>query len=275
MSLHYLVLFHGWKSWPTTCEKNIFLFSLLDFQLFNFGSMVLLTKQVAYSFVCLNQCAGNWMQELVTVELYMDVWTIWLLLPFFVLIINHNCALRNNRQANKMVKRGKTAEITRRDKENKIFLLSLTCCIQTQKKKTHTHTHTPASPYAPCPSSCLHQQQAQHFKAVFLPAALITKIICLKKHSSFLNIRAQRNDILAFTREINLGTYYLYTTCIDEPARTNTPQKALHLLARQIKSHDDSDYSSHFDLNHSEFRIAESVWKKKSASGKLVIGWKV
>lgn len=144
MSLHYLVLFHGWKSWPTTCEKNIFLFSLLDFQLFNFGSMVLLTKQVAYSFVCLNQCAGNWMQELVTVELYMDVWTIWLLLPFFVLIINHNCALRNNRQANKMVKRGKKCRNNKkRQRKQDISFKPDLLHSNPEKKNPHTHTRPP------------------------------------------------------------------------------------------------------------------------------------
>lgn len=58
------------------------------------------------------------------------------------------------------------------------------CCIQTHIEKPHSL----ASPNSPCPSNCLLQRQAEHFKAVFLPAALITKIICLEKYLSFLNI---------------------------------------------------------------------------------------
>lgn len=69
--------------------------------------------------------------------------------------------------------------------------VNLQTCHVSDRHTENVFYHT-CSLNSPCPSVCHHQQQAQHFKAVFLPAALITKIICLEKHSGFLNISDQR-----------------------------------------------------------------------------------
>lgn len=92
-----------------------------------------------------------------------------------IILFNHYFAL-----APEQPQAAKTELVRRKNKERRRKTLK-TCPVAYKP-------HSLASPNSPCPSNCLLQRQAEHFKAVFLPAALITKIICLEKHLSFLNI---------------------------------------------------------------------------------------